>query len=106
MCFGCGSCNFTETINTFNCAHSGCKLNFGSFSLLSWTTGLTTEVLLQETFALLHTGRFFHLQARRKSQFPLHLRRASSALISASVHGTQRLIVAKGEQRVRAEAFL
>lgn len=62
MSFGSGSCNFTEIISTFNYAHSGCKLNFSSFSLLSWTTDLTTAVLLQETFAPLNTGRYFYLQ--------------------------------------------
>lgn len=62
ICFGCGSCIVSEIINTFNCAHSGCKSNFSNFSLLSWSTGLTTAMLLQETFAPLRTGRYFYLQ--------------------------------------------
>lgn len=59
---GCGSCTSNEIINTFNCAHSGCKLNSSSFSLVSWTTGLTTAMSLQETFAPLRTGRCFFPQ--------------------------------------------
>lgn len=98
ICFGCGSCIFNETINAFNCAHSECKLTFSSFSLLSWTTGLTTAMLPQETFAPLHTGHYFYLQEQRKSQFPPHIRRASSALISTSVQGTQRYILIRGDQ--------
>lgn len=100
ICFGCGSCIFSEIINTFSCAYSGCKLNSSSFSLLYWTTGLTTAVLLKETFA--HRMLLLSAGVKEATVSPTHLPCFVCSHQCFSTWNTMTYF----HQRVRAEALL